>query len=187
MDWLLHVEWREVFVPRMSVAEMFLRGTAVYFMLLAFLRVLRRESGAIGITDLLVVVLIADAAQNAMAGDYVSITEGAMLVGTIAVWDYALDYLGYRSPFVARLLRPAPLPLVEDGRMVRRNMRREMITEEELLSQLRQHGVEGVSQVKRACLEGDGSVSVIRRDEGGGGDEGNDEGGGNSARPGAGH
>jgi uncharacterized membrane protein YcaP (DUF421 family) len=182
MDWLLHVEWREVFVPEMSVAEVFLRGTAVYFMLLAFLRLLRRESGAIGITDLLVVVLIADAAQNAMAGEYVSITEGALLVGTIAFWDYTLDYLGYHSRVVARMLRPQALALVEDGRMLPRNMRRELITEEELMSQLRQHGVEDVSEVKRACLEGDGQISVIRRPEGAGGGGDSDDDGGESAK-----
>ncbi|HEY9284442.1 MAG TPA: YetF domain-containing protein [Pyrinomonadaceae bacterium] len=166
MDWLLRVDWRKAFVPELSVAEIFLRGTAVYFLLFAFLRILRRESGAIGITDLLVVVLIADAAQNAMAGEYVSITEGALLVGTIAFWDYTLDWLGYHSPAVARLLRPAPLALVKNGRMLRRNMRRELITEEELMSQLRQQGVGQLSEVARACLEGDGRISVLKREPG---------------------
>lgn len=164
MDWLLRVDWRKAFVPELSVAEIFLRGTAVYFLLFAFLRVLRRESGAIGITDLLVVVLIADAAQNAMAGEYVSITEGALLVGTIAVWDYTLDWLGYHSRFVARVLRPAPLPLIRDGRMLRRNMEKELITEDELMSQLRQQGVGDAAEVGRAYLEGDGRISVVRRD-----------------------
>jgi uncharacterized membrane protein YcaP (DUF421 family) len=166
MDWLLRVDWQKAFVPQLSVAEIFLRGTAVYFLLFAFLRVLRRESGAIGITDLLVVVLIADAAQNAMAGEYVSVTEGALLVGTIAVWDYTLDWLGYHSRFVARVLRPAPLTLVRDGRIMRRNLRRELITEDELMSQLRQQGVRGAAEVERACLEGDGRISVIRKESG---------------------
>ena len=180
MDWLLRVDWRKAFVPELSVAEIFLRGTAVYFLLFAFLRILRRESGAIGITDLLVVVLIADAAQNAMAGEYVSITEGAILVGTIAVWDYALDWLGYHSRFAARVLRPAPLTLVKNGRMLRRNMRRELITEEELMSQLRQQGVADVSEVESARLEGDGHISVIKKESGAG--AGKDSGGGGSQK-----
>jgi uncharacterized membrane protein YcaP (DUF421 family) len=184
MDWLIHVDWRKAFVPELSVAEIFVRGTAVYFLLLAFLRVLRRESGAIGITDLLVVVLIADAAQNAMAGEYVSVTEGALLVGTIAFWDYSLDWLGYNSRTVARLLRPAPLPLVRDGRMLRRNMKRELITEEELLSQLRQQGVSDVAEVEQACLEGDGRISVIKRESGAGGGGGGDEDGGDKGQGG---
>jgi len=59
------------------------------------LRLLRREGGQIGIADVLVVVLVADASQNAMASDYKSITEGIVLVATIAFWDYFLDWLGY--------------------------------------------------------------------------------------------
>ena len=169
MDWLLRVDWQKAFVPQLSVAEIFLRGTVVYFLLFAFLRILRRETGAIGITDLLVVVLIADAAQNAMAGEYVSVTEGAILVGTIAVWDYTLDWLGYHSPAVARLIRPAPLTLVKDGRMLRRNMKRELITEEELMSQLRQQGVGDLSEGESARLEGDGRVSVVKKESGDGG------------------
>ena len=169
MDALLQVDWESVFVPTASVAEIVLRGTLVYLLLFFILRFLRREAGALGISDLLVVVLIADAAQNGMAGEYKSVTEGAVLVGTIAAWDFFLDWLGYRFPAVQRLLRPAPLPLVKDGRVLGRNLRQEFITREELLSQLREQGVEDVSEVKRCYLEGDGHISVIKNDAGGGG------------------
>jgi uncharacterized membrane protein YcaP (DUF421 family) len=164
MDWLLHVDWKEAFVPTMSVAEIFIRGTIIYLLLFAFMRVLRREAGGIGITDLLVVVIIADAAQNAMAGEYKSITEGVLLILTIGFWDYTLDWLGFSSPRFQRLLRPSPLLLVKDGRMQRRNMKQEMITEQELISQLREHGVEDVKEVKLSYLEGDGRISVIERE-----------------------
>ena len=91
-------------------------------------------------------------------------TEGAILVGTIVAWDYLLDWAGYRFPALRRVLRPAALPLVVDGRMMRRNMRRELITEEELMSQLREQGVESVDEVKRCSLEGDGHFSVIKKE-----------------------
>jgi uncharacterized membrane protein YcaP (DUF421 family) len=160
----MQIDWRSIFIPSTHIAEIFLRGSIVYLFLFLLLRILRREAGAIGISDLLVVVLIADAAQNAMASEYKSITEGAILVGTIAFWDYFLDWLGYRIPSVQRLLRPAPLLLIKDGHMQRRNMRQEMITEDELMGQLREQGVEGVEEVKKCYLEGDGHVSVIRKD-----------------------
>lgn len=83
MESLYQLDWKTIFVPTMSVAEIFLRGTVIYLLLFGILRVLRREAGAISVGDLLVVVLVADAAQNAMAGDYKSITEGVLLVGTI--------------------------------------------------------------------------------------------------------
>ena len=164
MDAILLIDWKTIFTPSMHVGEIFLRGTLVYLFLFFLLRILRREAGAIGISDLLVVVLIADAAQNAMASEYKSITEGVILVGTIAFWDYFLDWIGYRFPVLQRLLRPGPLLLIKDGRMQRRNMRREMITEEELIAQLREQGVEHVEDVKKCYLEGDGHISVIKKD-----------------------
>jgi uncharacterized membrane protein YcaP (DUF421 family) len=163
MNILSQIDWKSVFVPSVHIAEIFLRGTIVYLFLLIVLRILRREAGAIGISDLLVVVLIADAAQNAMASEYKSISEGIILVATIACWDYFLDWLGYRFPTIRRLIRPAPLLLIEDGRMQRRNMRQEIISEEELMGQLRQQGVESVEEVKKCYLEGDGHISVITR------------------------
>lgn len=163
---LLGIDWNSVFVPTVSLVEIVLRGTLVYLLLFLLMRVLRREAGALGISDLLVVVLIADAAQNAMSSDYKSITEGAVLVGTIIAWDYSLDWLGYRFPAFGRVLRPAPLPLVKDGSALRRNMRKEMVSMEELMSQLRQEGVEHLSEVKRCYLEGDGHISVIKKDSG---------------------
>jgi uncharacterized membrane protein YcaP (DUF421 family) len=165
---LLKIDWQTVFVPATSLAEIALRGTLVYLLLFFILRVLRREAGALGISDLLVVVLIADAAQNGMAGEYKSVTEGALLVATIAAWDYVIDWLGYRFPAFGRRLRPAPLPLIRDGRLLRQNMRKELISLDELMSQLREQGVESLSDVRRCYLEGDGHVSVIKHDSGGG-------------------
>ena len=172
METLLHIDWKAAFVPTVSLLEIVLRGTVVYLLLFFVLRVLRREAGALGISDLLVVVLIADAAQNAMSSEYKSVTEGAVLVGTIIAWDYTLDWLGYRFPALGRLLRPAPLPLVRDGRALRQNMRRELVSMEELMSQLREQGVEHLSEVKKCYLEGDGHISVIKKESGG------DDGGG---------
>jgi uncharacterized membrane protein YcaP (DUF421 family) len=90
------IDWRAIFLPSAPVAETFLRGTLVYLFLFAVLRLLRREADTVGISDLLVVVLVADATQNAMAGDYKSVTDGAILVVTVALWDYLLGWLGYR-------------------------------------------------------------------------------------------
>ena len=163
MDTLFQVDWKSVFVPSVSIAEIMLRGTLVYLVLFLFLRFLRRQSGAIGIADLLVVVLIADAAQNAMGSDYRSVTEGIVLVATIAFWDYLLDWLACRFRWFERFVRPAPLPLVENGKMNRRNMRQELITEDELIGKLREQGVEDISEVKKAYMEGDGHFSVITK------------------------
>jgi uncharacterized membrane protein YcaP (DUF421 family) len=146
------------------VWEIVLRGSAVYWLLFVMFRfVVRRDLGAVGIADLLVLVLVADAAQNAMAGDYRTIGDGAILILTLIGWNYAVDWLAYRVPWLRRFAEPRALPLVRDGKLLNRNLEREMISEKELLSQLRQHGCEEIAKVKSATLEPDGEVSVILR------------------------
>jgi uncharacterized membrane protein YcaP (DUF421 family) len=163
---LWSADWARLFVPSGSLVEIVIRGTFLYLALLAMLRLMpRRELGSVGVTDLLVLVLLADAAQNAMAGDYDSITEGVLLVATILFWSYLVDCLDHRFPHW-HLKARGPLTVVRDGRLLRRNMDREKITEDELMSQLRLHGIEDASLVKRAYVEGDGRISIIRFGEG---------------------
>lgn len=161
------IDWQGIFVPSQGIVEVVLRGTLVYFLLFVVFRFfLKRQAGALGITDLLLVVLIADASQNALGSEYRSVTEGAALVLTIVFWDYLLDWLAFRFPWFERFARPRRVVLVEDGRVLQDNMRREKITTDELMSQLRHHGVEEESEVKRAVMEGDGRLSVIKRGPG---------------------
>jgi uncharacterized membrane protein YcaP (DUF421 family) len=160
------VDWSELFGVSISPLELFVRGSTIYwFIFLIFRVVLRREVGALGIADVLVIVLIADASQNAMAGEYRSITDGMVLISTIVFWNVVVDWAAYRSPRLSRLLEPTPLVLVDHGRMLRANMRREFLTPEELHSKLREKGVDDISQVKRAVLETDGEISVVRLDQ----------------------
>jgi uncharacterized membrane protein YcaP (DUF421 family) len=162
---LWSVDWARLFVPSGSLVEIVIRGTFLYIGLLAMLRLMpRREVGSVGVSDLLVLVLLADAAQNAMAGDYDSITEGVVLVATILFWAYFVDWLDHRFP-QWHLKARGPLTVVRHGRLLKRNMDREKITEEELMSQLRQHGIEDLSGVKRAYVEGDGRISIIKFSE----------------------
>jgi uncharacterized membrane protein YcaP (DUF421 family) len=162
MAWI-NIDWREVFVPTYSVAEIFLRGTLTYLSLFIILRfLLKRQTGAVGIADLLVIVLIADAAQNAMGSEYRSVTEGVLLVLTIVGWDYALDWAEYRFPWMRSLTRPGPLILIRNGRVLRHNLEREMMTEDELLAELRKEGIENLSEVAQAHIEGDGKISVVK-------------------------
>lgn len=158
---MFDINWNTLWEPTHSLVEIFIRGSIVYLALFVLLRVLRRESGGVGIADVLFIVLVADATQNAMATDYRSITEGLVLVGTLAFWDFSLDWLGFRSAWAQRILRPKPLMLLENGRFLRHNMKQEMITEEELRAQLREQGIEDPAEVKKCYLEGDGHISVI--------------------------
>ena len=135
----------------MPVAEIVLRASAMYwFLFLVFRFVLRRDVGAVGIADILLLVLVADGAQNAMAGGYKSITEGLILVSTILGWNGLLDWLTTKSRTVARFVVPRPLALVRNGRILRANLRQEMMTIDDLHSRLRLQGIEKVAEVKIA-------------------------------------
>ena len=93
------VDWSELFVPSGSLVAVVIRGTIVYLVLFAAMRVLpRRQVGGLVASDILILVLIADAVQNAMAGQYRSITEGLVLAGTIFGWATLIDSLDFRFP-----------------------------------------------------------------------------------------
>ena len=151
----------------LSPLEIFIRGTAVYWFLFTLFRfVMRRDVGSIAIADILLLVLIADAAQNAMAGDSKSIADGCLLVATLAGWNYLLDWTSYRFSVVRRFVEARPLLLIKDGQLLRGNMRREFITLDELQSKLREAGVANLAEVDKAYMESDGQISLLL--EGGG-------------------
>jgi len=153
----------DLFQFRVSPVELFVRGTLIYWFLFAMFRfVLRRDAGGLGIADILLVVLIADASQNAMAGGYDSVSEGCVLVGTLIGWNYLVDWASFRWEVVRRLAEPTPLLLIDRGRVLARNLRREFVTRDELEAQLRLNGVGSLSNVRKAYLESDGRFSVVR-------------------------
>ena len=157
------IDWNSIFVPSLGLAEIVLRGILMYLGLFLILRFMaRRQAGHFGPADLLVIVLIADAAQNGLGKEYQSVTEGLVLVMTIVAWEYIIDWLTYRFPLLRPYLRPPSLTLINDGRIVEDAMRKEMLSMDELTSQLRQHQVENITDIKLAKLEGDGRLSVIK-------------------------
>jgi uncharacterized membrane protein YcaP (DUF421 family) len=158
----MNVDWGQVFSFDTPVLEIIVRGTITYLSIYLLLRlILKRVTGTVSVSDLLVLVLVADAAQNAMAGTYNSLPDGLVLVGTIIFWSFALDWIGYHFQVIGNYIHPGPLELIRNGRLIRRNMAKEFITYEELMSQLRKQGLEAISQVKHAYLEGTGEISVI--------------------------
>jgi uncharacterized membrane protein YcaP (DUF421 family) len=159
------VRWDELFAMTTSPIELFLRGTAVYIFILTVMRVLRREPGTVGIADLLMVVLIADASQNAMAGDYHSLLDGLILVLTIVFWNFLMDWLSLRWKAVERFTYPPPIALVQNQKMMLRNMSRQLVTENQLRSIVREHGIDDLAKVKAVYIEGSGHISVIPADD----------------------
>ncbi len=158
------MSWEQIFSFDVNVFEIFVRGTVVYLAVFLTLRfVLRREAGTLTIPDLLMMLLVADASQNAMAANYRSVSSGLVLVGTIIFWNFALDYLGHKFDFINRIIHPSPLCLIKNGRVLHVNLKKEFLTVDDLKSELRQHGIEDFREVKIAYLESNGRVSVVRK------------------------
>lgn len=158
------IDWGALFLPSVAPLELIVRGSAMYwFLVLLFRGLFRRDTGSIGIADVLFLVIVADASQNAMAGEYRSVTDGLILVSTIAFWNFSVNWLGYRFPRLEKKLRPPPLPLVRDGKIIARNLKKELITREDLFKKIREHGCDDLSQIKTAYMESDGQISVIKK------------------------
>ena len=161
----MDMDLASLFAFNVSPLELVVRGTLIYwFLFLLFRFVLRRDVGSVGIADVLLVVLIADASQNAMAGGYETVAEGGVLVLTLMGWNWLLDWASYRFDSVRRFAEPSPLLLVRNGRVLHRNLRQEFLTMDDLQSQLRQSGVANLAEVRAAFMESDGRFSVITRD-----------------------
>jgi uncharacterized membrane protein YcaP (DUF421 family) len=158
------IDWSGLFIPQNPLAEILLRGTLIYLLLFVVLRFfLNRQAGAVGIPDLLVVVLIVEATTDAL-GRNESITEAALLVATVMAWSYGLQWICFHVPWLEFLIASPRVKLVENGKVLRRNMRRELVTDDELMALLRSQGIDDVKAVKAAYIEGSGDISVIRND-----------------------
>lgn len=159
--------WHNLFALTVSPVELLIRGSLIYLFLFAVFRtVLKRDFGNIGLADVLLLVLVADAAQNAMAAEYRSVSDGLILLSTMIGWNLLFDFLAYRSPRWRRLLKPPEICVIRDGRIIHRNLRREYLSVDDLHAKLREHGIEDLSEVRVAYMESDGTFSVLTRQPG---------------------
>lgn len=164
-DVFWQIDWQGIFIPTISLIELVIRSTLMYFVLFGLLRlVLKRQAGGIGTTDVLVIVLLAEVAGQGFTANYTSVVEGTVIIVTVLFWSYVLEWAGHKYPAVERILREQTLMLIQNGKMLRKNMRAELVTSEELMAQLREQGIEDCSQVKKAFMEADGKISVVKFD-----------------------
>ncbi|RYY01161.1 MAG: DUF421 domain-containing protein [Gammaproteobacteria bacterium] len=163
---LFNTDIHEIMHFTVPPLELFLRGTIMFwFLFLIFRLVLRRDIGSASVTDFLFVVILGDAAQNAMIGEGTSVSDGMVLVSTLVSWNYVIDALSYRYPAIDRLVSARKLCLIRDGKLQRRNLRKEFITVDEVHEKIREEGLEHIEQVKMMYMESDGEISIIKRED----------------------
>lgn len=158
------MDWTAVFGLSTSPWELVVRGSAMFLFLFVLFRVVvKRRVGSIGMADILIIVIVADAAQNGLSGEYKTVTEGFILVGTLVGWNMAIDWAAFRFPSLQRWLEPPPLLLIEDGKVLHRHLRIELMSLSELETKLREHGIADPREVAKAYIEPDGQVTVLKK------------------------
>jgi uncharacterized membrane protein YcaP (DUF421 family) len=121
--------------------QIVLRATVVYVALVLLLRIVaKRNVGNISPNDILTLVIVGGMGTDAIMGRSTSVGDILLFIAVVVFWAYVLDSLEYHVPAVRCLLRDRNTILVENGRMIRRNMRQELVTEEELMAELRKEG-----------------------------------------------
>lgn len=166
MDYLLKVDWADTFAPQLSLPEVLIRGTVIYFALLGLLRVLPKwEAGTGSIASMLFAIMIGDLAADGVKGRAESLTDILLMVSTVAMWVTVVDWLSYRSRWFRFLAQDSPTCLIRDGLLLRDNLRRETMSEEDLKAQLRRKDVDDIAHVREAYLEPDGSISVVKKED----------------------
>jgi uncharacterized membrane protein YcaP (DUF421 family) len=142
------------------------RTGVVYLTLLLGLRLTgKRQAGQLTPFDFLLLLLLANAVQNAMTGPDTSLAGGLVAAATLVVLTFIVGWFVRRNARTERFIEGTPTILIRHGQIINVSLAREGITRDDLLRTLREHGVETVEEVRSAILEIDGTVSVIKEDE----------------------
>jgi uncharacterized membrane protein YcaP (DUF421 family) len=145
--------------------EILLRTFVVYLLVLVLLRAGgKRELGQMTPFDLVVILVIANAVQNAMTGGDNSLTGGILAASTLTIVNVAVGRWGSRIPVFRRLVASEPTLLLRDGVPIAEALDRERVDLEELEMAAREHGIAELKDVTAAVLEEDGSISIIPKE-----------------------
>ena len=156
----------DIFVLNVSAWELLVRGTVGYVALSVILRLLpKRQTGNLAPNDMIALVIIGALAADAIIGDARSVLEILLLIAVVLTWDYLFNLAEYYLPGYRKVAQHPPTLLIYDGVLLKHNLRKEKLTEEELAAHLRMSGVPDINRVRQAVLETDGQISIIERDQ----------------------
>jgi uncharacterized membrane protein YcaP (DUF421 family) len=148
-----------------DVLGILFRSLVVYVVVLGGMRIMgKREMGQLAPFDLVMILLIANAVQNAMVGSDTSLLGGIVAAVALFSANWLVGFVASKSERFERFIVGKPTLLVNDGRVLEENMRRENVTMDELKAALHEHGIGNVSEVSLAMLEIDGDISMVARD-----------------------
>ena len=143
--------------------DLVLRATVVFTFVLLLTRVIgKRELGSLQPFDLILLIVLGDALQQGLTQDDYSLTGAILVVGTIAVLQVFVSWLSYRFPRTRPILEGEPLIVVQDGKVIERNLKRERLTVDEITEEARKQQIPHLSDIRFAVLETGGQISFIK-------------------------
>jgi uncharacterized membrane protein YcaP (DUF421 family) len=144
--------------------DIVLRTAAVFTVLLVLTRVIgRRELSSLQPFDLILLIILGDAVQQGLTQDDYSLTGAFLVVFTFAILQVFVSWVGYRFPRARPVLEGEPIVIVQDGKLIERNLKRERLTEDEVAEEARCSGIAQLAQVRWAVLETNGKISFIKK------------------------
>ena len=146
-------------------AQIVLSSVAVYLFIIAAIRLFgKKELAQLSVVDLVFILLISNAVQNAMVGRDTSLTGGLTAAAALFAVNFLLKYILYRFPGFGRAVQGEPILLIHRGKINKENIKKAKITLDELKEAIREHGVSIIEDVDLAVLEIDGNISVLSND-----------------------
>ena len=144
--------------------DLVVHAVAVFFFVLVLTRVIgRRELSQLAPFDLILLIILGDALQQGLTQDDYSVTGAIIIVGTFAVLQVLMSWLGFRFPPLRPVLEGEPLIIVQDGKPIEKNLKRERLTLEEVMESARLHEIGSMDEVEWAVIERNGEISFLKK------------------------
>jgi len=144
--------------------DLVVRATAIFFVVLILTRVIgRRELSQLAPFDLILLIILGDALQQGLTQDDYSVTGAILVVGTIALLQVFMSWVGFRFPPLRPVLEGEPVIIVEDGKPIERNLKRERLTLEEVMESARLKEIGSLAEIRWAVLERNGEISFLKK------------------------
>jgi uncharacterized membrane protein YcaP (DUF421 family) len=146
--------------------DIVLRGAVVFVFLFGLMRIIgRRELSSLEPFDLILLIILGDAVQQGLTQDDYSLTGAMLAVGTIAALQVLTSFLNFRFPRLRPLLDGEPTVVLQDGKPIERNLKRERVTLEDLAEEARKQSIAKLDDVAWAVMETSGQISFIKKSD----------------------
>jgi uncharacterized membrane protein YcaP (DUF421 family) len=146
--------------------DIVLRGCVIFVFLYVLMRVIgRRELSSLEPFDLILLVVLGDAVQQGLTQDDYSLTGAILAIGTIAMLQLAVSFTNFKFPKLRSIIDGEPIVVVQDGKPIDKNLRRERVTLDDLAAAMRKQGIGSLDDVQWAVMETSGIISFLKKSD----------------------